>query len=122
MHAGEVRIGITGALVAGIGALVGVGTIRGVTLIIGRLRDTTIGLTTRMDITFIGTTITDTTRDITTDTDTTIIDQTIDRIEIMLRFITEVIVEVRWEIQLCRKETIVFRDDMCRVEARQTCA
>ena len=105
---------------AGIGALVGVGTIRGVTLIIGRLRDTTIGTTTRMDITFIGTTITDTTRDITTDT--TIIDQTIDRIEIMLRFITEVIVEVRWEIQLCRKETIVFRDDMCRVEARQTCA
>ena len=105
---------------AGIGALVGAGTIRGVTLIIGRLRDTTIGLTTRMDITFIGTTITDTTRDITTDT--TIIDQTIDLTEIMLRFITEVIVEVRWEIQLCRRETIVFRDDMCRVEARQTCA
>ena len=106
---------------AGIGASVGVGTIRGVTLIIGRLRDTTIGLTTPMDITFIGTTITDTTRDITTDTDTTIIDQTIDLTEIMLRFITEVIVEVRWEIQLCRKETIVFRDDMCRVAQSRMC-
>ena len=98
---------------AGIGALVGVGTIRGVTLIIGRLRDTTIGTTTRMDITFIGTTITDTTRDITTDT--TIIDLTIDRIEIMLRFITEVIVEVRWEILREQCITIAIQDDMCRV-------
>ena len=105
---------------AGIGASVGAGTIRGVTLIIGRLRDTTIGLTTPMDITFIGTTITDTTRDITTDT--TIIDQTIDLIEIMLRFTMVAIAEVCWEILLCRRETIMHRDDMCRVEARQTCA